>query len=200
MPVLLRVVALAALLSMVLFTTAHAGNLQAGIDAYNRGDYAAAVRIFAALAAQGDAGAQFNLGFMYHWGRGVPQDDAEAVQWFHMAATQGHPWAQVNLGVRYHEGRGVSQDDAEAVQWFRKAAEQGNAKGQFNLGRMYDLGRGVPRDRVQAYAWFDVAAAQGDGDAEVFKQHVTVLMTRQDMSRAQQLAREYWNAYVAPFR
>ena len=188
------------LLSLVLLATAQAGDLQAGVEAYERGDYAAAVRIFAALAAQGDAGAQFNLGFMYHWGRGVPQSDAEAVQWFHMAATQGHPWAQVNLGVRYHGGRGVSKDGAEAVQWFRRAAEQGSAKGQFNLGRMYDLGRGVPRDRVQAYAWFDVAAAQGDEDAEGLKQRVTARMTREENSRAQALARQYWEAYVLPFQ
>jgi len=33
-------------------------------------------------AEQGFADAQVNLGFMYHNGRGVPQDYAEAVKWF----------------------------------------------------------------------------------------------------------------------
>ena len=36
-------------------------------------------------ANAGDASAQFNLGFMYANGRGVPQDDVEAYKWFNLA-------------------------------------------------------------------------------------------------------------------
>ena len=39
---------------------------------------------------QGDASAQFSLGFAYATGEGVPQDDAQAVAWFRQAADQGH--------------------------------------------------------------------------------------------------------------
>ena len=39
-----------------------------------------------ALAEQGDAVAQNNLGLMYANGRGVPEDDAEAVRWYRLAA------------------------------------------------------------------------------------------------------------------
>ncbi len=57
----------------------------AGLDeaaaAYQRGDYATAIRELRPLADQGNAGAQYNLGNMYENGRGVPQDDAEAVKW-----------------------------------------------------------------------------------------------------------------------
>ena len=53
-------------------------HLQAGVDAYNRGDYETALKKFLPLAEQGDAAAQFNLGKMYRKGQGVPQDDAEA--------------------------------------------------------------------------------------------------------------------------
>ena len=42
-----------------------------------------------ALAEQGDALAQFNLGRMYATGEGVPQDDAAAVRWYRLAADQG---------------------------------------------------------------------------------------------------------------
>ena len=45
-------------------------------------------------AEQGDADAQFNLGFAYATGEGVPQDDAEAVRWFRLAAEQGNALAQ----------------------------------------------------------------------------------------------------------
>ncbi|MCH8098520.1 MAG: sel1 repeat family protein [Proteobacteria bacterium] len=57
-----------------------------GVVAYNRGDYATALREWRPLAEQGDAEAQFNLGLMYYKGRGVPQDYAEAVKWYRLAA------------------------------------------------------------------------------------------------------------------
>ena len=42
-------------------------------------------------AEQGEASAQYNLGFMYNNGEGVPQDDKTAVKWYTLAAEQGKP-------------------------------------------------------------------------------------------------------------
>ena len=67
--------------------------------AYQRGDYATAIRQLRPLAKQGNANAQFNLGFMYSEGKGFPQDYAEAVKWYRKAAEQGDAEAQYNLGV-----------------------------------------------------------------------------------------------------
>ena len=50
-----------------------------------------------ALADQGDAIAQYNVGFMYDTGNGVPENDAEAVKWYRKAADQGLAKAQFNL-------------------------------------------------------------------------------------------------------
>ena len=72
-----------------------------GIAAYERGDYAMALREFRPLAEQGYAGAQNNLGLMYARGRGVPQDYAAAVKWYRKAAEQGYVEAQHNLGFNY---------------------------------------------------------------------------------------------------
>ncbi len=41
---------------------------KAGLEAYDRGDYATALTEFRPLAQQGHAGAQFNLGQMYRKG------------------------------------------------------------------------------------------------------------------------------------
>ncbi len=41
---------------------AHGADFDAGYKAYQRGDYATALRIFRQLADQGDAKAQYNLG------------------------------------------------------------------------------------------------------------------------------------------
>ena len=93
-----------------------------------------------ALADEGDALAQFNLGVRYANGEGVPQDDVEAVRWYRLAADQGHAEAQFNLGAMYDDGRGVPEDDAEAVRWYRLAADQGLGTAQYNLGTMYTEG------------------------------------------------------------
>lgn len=40
-------------------------------------------------ADQGNGNAQFNLGFMYDLGRGMPQNYIEAVKWYSLAAKVG---------------------------------------------------------------------------------------------------------------
>ena len=93
-----------------------------GVAAYNRGDYATALRELRPLAEQGVAEAQLNLALMYANGRGVPQDYAEAMKWYRKAAEQGHAEAQVNLGIMYQNGKGVPQDYVQAYMWFNLAA------------------------------------------------------------------------------
>ncbi len=108
-----RVTAFAVLL-VFLAAPAWAG-VDEGLAAYNRGDYATALRVWRPLAGQGNALAQLNLGSMYAAGQGVPQDDAEAARWYRKAAEQGDASAQYNLALMYYNGQGVPQDYAEAV-------------------------------------------------------------------------------------
>jgi len=61
--------------------TTHAADLSVGVKAYQRGDYATALRIMRELAEQGDARAQFSLGLMYGNGTGVPQNYKTAFKW-----------------------------------------------------------------------------------------------------------------------
>ena len=141
-------------------------DFQAGVAAYNRGDYATAFREMEPLAEQGFAGAQFNLGVLYLTGRGVPQDHTEAVRWFRRAAEQDYAGAQFNLGFMYLTGRGVPQDYVKALNWYKKAAEQDDASAQENLGLMYAQGQGVPQDYAEAAKWFQKAAEQGVSSAQ----------------------------------
>ena len=104
-----------------------AQDYDAGLKAAQAGDFQTALKEWKPLADQGLAGAQYNLGWMYANGRGVPEDDAEAARWYRLAADQGHANAQYNLGWMYASGRGVPEDDAEAVRWLRLAADQGLA-------------------------------------------------------------------------
>ena len=115
-----------------------------------------------ALAAAGDAGAQYALGVSWEHGPAwVENDCVEAVKWFRLAAEQGHARAQASLGEMYRSGRGVPKDDGEAARWDRLAANQGLPEAQFNLGFMYFTGRGVRQDDEEADAWCRRAAEQG---------------------------------------
>ena len=68
----------------------HADTFVDGVNAYNQGNYAEALRIFKSLAVQGLAKAQYNLGVMYENGQGVAQDYTEAVKWYRKGADQGY--------------------------------------------------------------------------------------------------------------
>ena len=142
-----------------------AQTIEQSLAAYERFDYRTAFAGYKKLAEQGNASAQFNLGFMYANGQGVPKDDQQAVAWYRKAAEQGNASAQLNLGFMYDKGQGVSKDEQQAAAWYLKAAEQGGASAQFNLGHMYRTGRGVPKDDQSAYFWLLLSSAQGDQDA-----------------------------------
>ncbi len=194
----IRVGFVAVILSLRLAAPVAAGPLEDAVAAYDRGDYATALRLYRPLANQGSAAARHNVGFMYAHGQGVPLDYAEAVMWYRKAAEQGLAAAQLNLGVMYDNGQGVPQDYAEAVMWYRKAAEQGVAAAQLNLGVRYDNGRGVPQDYVQAHMWFNLAAArflasetENRETAVRNRDRVAAKMTVAQIAEAQRLAREW---------
>ena len=57
-----------------------------GLTAYRSGDFATALREWTPLAKQGNASVQHNLGWMYDYGQGVPQNNKTAVKWYRLAA------------------------------------------------------------------------------------------------------------------
>jgi hypothetical protein len=99
--------------------------------AMKRDDYPTAVRLFRSLAELGYPSAQFELGFLYRRGEGVPQDYAEAAKWLQLAANQGHVLAQSNLAFMYRDGEGVQQDYVEAHMWFNLASSGAPATSRY---------------------------------------------------------------------
>ena len=85
---------------------AAAQDFRSGLSAYNSGDYARAFHDWLGLAEQGDPAAEAGIGFLFHKGLGVTQDDAEAATWFVKAAEQGQAEAQLLLGTLFFFGTG----------------------------------------------------------------------------------------------
>lgn len=97
--------------------TAWGQNFEAGMAAYEQGNYAAALQAWRPLAESGDALAQLQVGFAYRTGRGVEQNDTEGAKWIRSSAQQGLAEAQLHLGAIYILGEGVLQDFALASMW-----------------------------------------------------------------------------------
>ena len=89
------------------------------------------------LAKQGDADAQYSIGYMYEKGKGVKENHSESLGWYLKAAEQGLEKAQYKVGRSYFLGTGTKQDFAKAEQWLQKSSDQDYSPAQFYLGKLY---------------------------------------------------------------
>jgi TPR repeat protein len=133
--------------------------------AFQQKDYTTAMHWYQMAASQGDAGAEYNIGWLYDNGDGVTQDYDQARQWYLKAGNQGDKDAQNNLGELYYYGHGVGVDYPTAFHWYQLAANQGEQNAEFNLGWLYANGQGVTADDNLAHMWMSRSAAQGKQDA-----------------------------------
>jgi cell division septation protein DedD len=128
-------------------------DVKAGVDAWSRADYDAAVREWQGPAQRGDADAQFNLAQAYKLGRGVKVDLAKAEELFGKAAARGHMQASDNFGLLLFQ-RG---ERAQAMPYISAAASRGDPRAQYLLGIAHFNGDTVPKDWVRAYALVSLA-------------------------------------------
>ena len=184
---------LATVLSLA-FSQASAQDLNKGMDAYNAGDYATALKEWKPLAEQGNGSAQTNLGYMYTKGNGVLKDYAEAKKWYQLSAEQGYAYAQHNLATMYLKGHGVLKDYAEAIKWWRLAAKQGHYLSQNDLGISYAMGNVVPKDNIKAHMWFNIASANGNETSGMLRDKIANKMTPEAIEKATAMASECMNS------
>lgn len=144
---------------------AHAG-LKEGLAAYDKADYASALKELEPLAKKGNAQAQNKLGRMFGLGQGVAKDPRASAEWFNLAAEQGVLEAQSALGYMYLMGEGAPQDNIKAIAWTRKAAEKGDVMAQYNLAVMHGEEYGIKKNPAESLKWLRKAAEQGHADAQ----------------------------------
>lgn len=169
---------------------AFAEQLEEGVAAVARRDYAVAFKAFKPLAEAGNVAAQVNLGNLYMKGEGVKQNYVEAGRWYTHAAEQNERMAQSKLGILHYYGLGTEKNPGEAARWFTKAAQQGDRSAQAVLGSLYAQGDGVPQDYAQAYYWYSLAAEQGSEDAEAGRKSLADEMTPGQLDEAMRLLAE----------
>lgn len=156
-PYVRKAFALSAAVALLLGASAASASVKDGVDAWQAGNFTAAIGHWRPLAEAGDADAQYNLGQAYKLGRGVAVDLRTAQSWYEKAARQGHPQAQAILGlILFQNGQ-----RAAAVPWLRKGADNGDPRAQYVLGTAMFNGDIVAKDWPRAYALMLRAAAQG---------------------------------------
>ncbi len=70
--------------------------------------YTQAANALLMLAKEGHTDAQYTIGYMYHYGYGVPRNAKESIRWITTAAAHGHPQAEealarINASYDQHE-------------------------------------------------------------------------------------------------
>jgi cell division septation protein DedD len=165
-------------------------DVKAGVDAWSRGDYAAAVREWEAPAAAGDPDAMFNLGQAYRLGRGVPADPERAEALYARAAAAGHLQGADTYGLMlFQNGRREA-----ALPYVQNAAGRGDPRAAYLLGIAHFNGDIVPKDWVRAYALLTLANGQGLPQAAAalaqMDQHIPLAQRQQGAGLAVDLQRQ----------
>ena len=176
----LRIVLAGALLAVPGLALA---DVNAGVAAWERGDYETAVSEWRGPAGAGDADAQFNMGQAYRLGRGVDQNTRQAEVYYAKAAAQGHVKAADNLGLLlFQNGR-----REEAMPYIVDAAGRGDPRSQYLLGIAHFNGDLVERDWVRAYALLTLANGAGLPQAAGAVQQMDTHIPLEQRERAQAL-------------
>jgi TPR repeat protein len=74
-----------------------AENLQLGKMTFNNGDFKQAFRQLLPLASEGNADAEYAVGYMYYYGYGVAEDSDTGIFWMQKAADKGNSSAKKAL-------------------------------------------------------------------------------------------------------
>jgi TPR repeat protein len=75
--------------------------LKSGIASFQKHDYKSAFAALYPLAVEGNADAQYAIGYMIYYGKAGAANTGEGMDWINKAAAQGNPLAQRALGIFY---------------------------------------------------------------------------------------------------
>lgn len=137
--------------ALVLVAAPAWADMNAAMEAYNRGDYQTAADLFRPEAEKGNADAQYMLGAIYNDGGLGVRDYGTAARWYAKAADQGQADAQNSLGYLYDFGLGVPRDTSKAEGLYERAARAGNTLARNNIAYEWAL-HGRRLDEALTYA------------------------------------------------
>lgn len=166
------------------FAPSALADVKAGVDAWTRGDFPAAVAEWRDPAAEGDPDAQFNLAQAYRLGRGVPANPKQAEVLYAKAAAQGHLKAADNYGLLlFQDGRREA-----AMPYLLAASQRGDPRAHYLVGLAHFNGDLLPKDWVKAYALLTLSNSAGLPQAAAAITQMDGFIPRDQREQAQTLA------------
>ena len=113
------------------------GPFKDGQEAFKSGDYETALRLWRPLAKQGFANALQNLGIMYAWGTGVPQDYVQAHMWFNLAVSRSRPGETYDTAAELRDAFAdlmtpaqIAEAQKLARQWYKRKKREWRSIGE----------------------------------------------------------------------
>jgi TPR repeat protein len=86
---------------------------------HEKQQYDKALAWYLLAAMENNSYAQSNIGALYYYGRGVPENYLCAMKWYLKAAEQNdHVNTTNNIGILFENGQGVPLDEYKALEWY----------------------------------------------------------------------------------
>lgn len=124
-------------------------------------DYTQSRILFTQSAEQGNAIAQYRLGYILEEGLAGAKEPLKALEWYRKSAEQGNAIGQYYLAEIYiRRAEGIPYNREQAIYWYTKSAEQGDTDAQVNLGALL-YRHGSEEEQRRAVDWYRKAAEEG---------------------------------------
>lgn len=118
------------------------------VHAMREGNFAEAYCILRSYAEDGDAEAQYNIGWMYLNGYGLAINDSLALEWWQRASDQGYVDATFSMAMLYSLGDGeVKKDMDRAIDLYLLAAEEDHEDARLIIKSMIQRNDQAMRER-----------------------------------------------------
>lgn len=140
-------------------------DFDAGVAAYDAGDYAKAYKIWSAIDDD-DIAAMRNVAMMRRQGLGTAKDPKGAEDMYLRAAEAGLPTAQADLADMLIRGEAGEPDFKRALPLLEAAASANHPLAQYELAQFYEVGQQVPRNMAVARELYAAAASHGMKEAQ----------------------------------
>jgi uncharacterized protein len=136
-------------------------SLEDGLRAYKKMNYSYAFKTLMPYAEQGNAQAQFIIGYIYLTDRldDDEKNDEKAKYWFTKSAEQDFVRAQVVLANNFLNR--FYEDEEKELYWYKRAAELGDGESQYQIAGTFDCNsRGIEGCEQKIY-WLTKCTEKG---------------------------------------
>lgn len=142
------------------------------VSAVEKKDFVEAVRLFSALAEEGEPASQYNLSLLHYKGLGTPENYQSALYWAWSASLDGYEKAPLLVdNIRDDVTDELITEVADnTIENLTKKAMAGDDNASIKLGKTY-YSLFVEPDIKNAYIWFVIAQALSvEGSDELLRE------------------------------